>query len=254
MAHSASLPSARDDFNSLWWSKHPLFSPSIRYAKRPRHSGHRLYCLSHKGALSEPSRSPMKRLFDAGTASLALVFFAPLFAVIALAIKLSSPGPVFFTQYRYGHRNRRFRIYKFRTMHTHMSDALGVKQTTADDPRVTLVGKILRRTSFDELPQLINVVIGNMSLVGPRPHVPGMQAASTLYESLVPYYFQRHTIRPGITGLAQVNGCRGSTANAEAAISRVHNDLDYIERWSLWLDIKIIWWTLKREFLFGHGD
>ena len=122
----------------------------------------------------------------------ALLFFAPLFVAIAIAVKLTSPGPVFFTQYRYGHRNHRFLIYKFRTMHAHMSDRLGVKQTVAKDPRVTFVGKILRRTNLDELPQLINVILGDMSLVGPRPHVPGMQAASTLYESLVPDYFQRH--------------------------------------------------------------
>jgi lipopolysaccharide/colanic/teichoic acid biosynthesis glycosyltransferase len=196
----------------------------------------------------------MKRILDAGCASLALLFFAPLFGAIAFAIKLTSPGPVFFTQYRYGHRNHRFRIYKFRTMHTHLSDRLGVKQTVADDPRVTWVGKLLRQTSLDELPQLINVVRGDMSLVGPRPHVPGMQAASTLYESLVPYYFQRHTIRPGITGLAQVSGCRGSTVDADAAISRVDYDLEYIERWSLWLDIKIIWWTVRRELFFGRGE
>jgi lipopolysaccharide/colanic/teichoic acid biosynthesis glycosyltransferase len=254
MAISAALPSAQDDFTSLWWSRQPLFAPAIDYSDRPRPPRRRLYCLSHRGALSEPSSSRAKRLFDATCASLALFALAPLFAAIALSIKWTSPGPVFFTQYRYGHRSHRFRIYKFRTMYTHMSDRLGVKQTVTDDPRVTFVGKILRRTSFDELPQLINVIIGDMSLVGPRPHVPGMQAASTLYESLVPYYFQRHAIRPGITGLAQVSGCRGSTANAEAAISRVDYDLEYIERWSLWLDVKIIWRTVKREFFFGHGE
>lgn len=254
MAPTASLPSARTDVTSLWWNRHALFAPAIRYEHRPRPPRRRPYYLSHRDALSEPSRSRSKRLFDAACASSALLFFAPLFGAIAVAIKLTSPGPVFFTQYRYGHRNHRFLIYKFRTMHVHMSDRLGVKQTVAEDPRVTFVGKILRRTSLDEMPQLINVILGDMSLVGPRPHVPGMQAASTLYESLVPYYFQRHTIRPGITGLAQVSGCRGSTANADAAISRVDYDLEYIERWSLWLDIKIIWWTIKRELFFGNGD
>jgi polysaccharide biosynthesis protein PslA len=253
MAYPASLPTKRNDSPSLWQSKHELFSPPIQHDGRPRRRHGRPYYLSHRAALNEPSRSGIKRIFDASCASLALLFFAPLFAAIALAIKLNSPGPVFFTQYRYGHRNHRFRIYKFRTMHTHMSDAYGIRQTVANDPRVTFTGKILRRTSLDELPQLINVIRGDMSLVGPRPHVPGMQAASTLYERLVPYYFQRHTIRPGITGLAQVNGCRGSTANSEAAISRVDYDLEYIERWSLWLDIKIIWLTIKREFLSGHG-
>ena len=254
MAHSASLPTTRDDFGSLWWNRQTLFSPPMRNNDHSRQPHRRLYYLSHRGALSEPSRSRMKRIFDAGCASLALLFFAPLFGAIALAIKLTSPGPVFFTQYRYGYRNQRFRIYKFRTMHTHLSDRLGVKQTVAGDPRVTFVGKILRQTSLDELPQLINVILGDMSLVGPRPHVPGMQAASTLYESLVPYYFQRHTIRPGITGLAQVSGYRGSTVDADAAISRVDYDLEYIERWSLWLDIKIIWWTVRRELLFGRGE
>jgi lipopolysaccharide/colanic/teichoic acid biosynthesis glycosyltransferase len=254
MAPAASLPSARNDFTSLWWSEKTLFSPTIEYANRPRRSRRRVYYLSHRGALSEPSRSRAKRFFDAASATLALIFFAPLFVAIAIAIKLTSAGPVFFTQYRYGHRNHRFLIYKFRTMYTHMADQLGVTQTVAEDPRVTFVGKILRKTSLDELPQLINVIRGDMSLVGPRPHVPGMQAADTLYESLVPYYFQRHTILPGITGLAQVSGCRGSTANADAAISRVDCDLEYIERWSLWLDIKIIWWTVKREFFFGHGE
>jgi polysaccharide biosynthesis protein PslA len=176
-----------------------------------------------------------------------------LFVTIAAAIKLTSPGPVFFSQYRYGHRNRRFRIFKFRTMHTRLTDRSGVRQTTADDPRVTWVGRLLRKTSLDELPQLINVVTGDMSLVGPRPHVPGMQAASVVYEDLVPYYFQRHAIRPGITGLAQVNGCRGSTAIAAAAVSRVNYDLEYIENWSLWLDIKILWRTVRHEFFSGNG-
>jgi lipopolysaccharide/colanic/teichoic acid biosynthesis glycosyltransferase len=139
-------------------------------------------------------------------------------------------------------------------MHTHLSDMSGVKQTVANDPRVTSVGRFLRRTSLDELPQLINVVRGDMSLVGPRPHVPGMRAASLYYEDVVPYYFQRHSIRPGITGLAQINGCRGSTAAAAAALSRVNYDLEYIERWSLWLDIKIIWRTIRHEIFAGHGD
>ncbi|HWV43974.1 sugar transferase [Pseudorhodoplanes sp.] len=254
MALSASLPAMRDDSVSVWHRKQPLFRPGVSYSDRPRPPRRRLYYLSHRGALSEPTRSRTKRLFDASCASLALLAFAPLFGGIALAIKLTSPGPVFFTQYRYGHRNHRFRIFKFRTMHTHLGDKRGVAQTVSNDPRVTAVGRVLRKTSLDELPQLINVIRGDMSLVGPRPHVPGMQAADTLYENLVPYYFQRHTIRPGITGLAQVSGCRGSTAKAEAAISRVDYDLQYIERWSLWLDIKIIWWTVKREFFFGKAE
>jgi polysaccharide biosynthesis protein PslA len=249
MTPSTSLPA-----DGVWQHSQPLFAP-VGYkgrSRRPRGRG-RLYYLSHRGALSEPSSSRVKFAFDVAGAAGALLMLSPLFVTIAAAIKLTSPGPVFFSQYRYGHRNRRFRIFKFRTMHTRLSDRSGVRQTTADDPRVTWVGRLLRKTSLDELPQLINVVTGDMSLVGPRPHVPGMQAASVVYEDLVPYYFQRHAIRPGITGLAQVNGCRGSTAIAAAAVSRVNYDLEYIENWSLWLDIKILWRTVRHEFFSGNG-
>jgi exopolysaccharide biosynthesis polyprenyl glycosylphosphotransferase len=249
MTLSTSLPT-----EGVWQHSQRLFSP-VGYkgrTRRPRGHG-RVYYLSHRGALREPSSSRLKFAFDVICAAGALLVLSPLFVTIAAAIKLTSPGPVFFTQYRYGHRNRRFRIFKFRTMHTRMADRSGVRQTTADDPRVTWVGRILRKTSLDELPQLINVVTGDMSLVGPRPHVPGMQAASLVYEDLVPYYFQRHAIRPGITGLAQVNGCRGSTTIASAAVSRVHYDLEYIENWSLWLDIKILWRTIRYEFFSGTG-
>ena len=201
----------------------------------------------------EPSRSLRKRLFDIVVAGAALSFFAPLLIAIAIAIKLTSHGPVLFLQNRYGYRNRRFKIYKFRSMRVEAGDKTGVKQTVEGDSRITWIGKILRKTSLDEVPQLINVMKGDMSLVGPRPHVPGMLAADFLYEDLVPYYFQRHTARPGITGLAQINGCRGSTVEAGRAISRIDYDLDYIERWSLWLDIRIILSTIRKEFLSGSG-
>jgi lipopolysaccharide/colanic/teichoic acid biosynthesis glycosyltransferase len=160
---------------------------------------------------------------------------------------------VLFTQPRYGFRNKRFRIYKFRTMYTHLSDRSGTQQTVRRDPRVTAVGRLLRRTSLDELPQLLNVLKGEMSLVGPRPHVPGMLAGGMLYEQLVPYYFQRHTVRPGITGLAQVSGFRGETTQPGDAIARIDCDLDYIEGWSPWIDIKILAKTCKREFLLGKA-
>jgi lipopolysaccharide/colanic/teichoic acid biosynthesis glycosyltransferase len=186
-------------------------------------------------------------------AGLALLLLALLMVAIAIAIKITSRGPVLFSQWRYGYRNHRFRIYKFRTMYMHLSDVTGTRQTIERDTRVTPVGRFLRSTSLDELPQLINVLIGDMSLVGPRPHVPGMLAAARPYEDLIPYYFQRHLVRPGITGLAQVNGCRGSTIQANAAIDRIDYDLAYIENWSLWLDIRILLLTVKREFLAGHG-
>jgi exopolysaccharide biosynthesis polyprenyl glycosylphosphotransferase len=204
-------------------------------------------------ALREPGRSHAKRIFDIVVAGSVLLFFAPLLAAIAVAIKFTSPGPILFRQYRYGYRNHRFRIYKFRTMYTHLSDRTGVRQTISDDPRVTAVGRLLRHTSLDELPQLINVLKGDMSLVGPRPHVPGMLAASMPYEHLVPYYFQRHVVRPGVTGLAQVSGYRGSTVDSRAAIGRISCDLEYIETWSLWLDVRILMRTVSQEFLSGSG-
>lgn len=249
MTLSTSLPMSGDD---VWQKSQLLFAPHS-YQVTVRRPRRRVYYLSYRGALSEPSNSLGKRAFDVVCAGLALVILSPLLLAVAVAIKATSRGPVLFTQYRYGHKNKRFRIFKFRTMHVQMSDKSGVTQTVGDDPRVTLVGRILRRTSIDELPQLINVLIGDMSLVGPRPHVPGMKAASVRYEDLVPYYFQRHNIRPGITGLAQVNGCRGSTALAAAAVSRVDYDLEYIECWSLWLDIKIILRTVRHEFFSGTG-
>ena len=201
----------------------------------------------------EPSASIGKRLFDIVVASAALLFFAPLLIAIAIAIKVTSRGPVLFHQYRYGYRDRFFKIYKFRSMRTDACDVRGVKQTVRGDARITPIGKILRKTSLDEIPQLINVIKGDMSLVGPRPHVPGMLAADLPYEHLVPYYFQRHTARPGITGLAQVSGCRGSTAESNSAISRIDYDLHYIEKWSLRMDIMIIARTIRREFLSGSG-
>jgi len=209
-----------------------------------------------EASLRDPSRTRMatKRLLDIVGASLALLFLAPMLIAVAIAIKVNSPGPVLFRQRRYGLRNRKFRIYKFRTMYTHLNDASGVLQTTRDDTRITPIGRMLRNTSLDELPQLINVLKGEMSLVGPRPQVPGMLAGGFRYEDLVPYYFHRHMVRPGITGLAQVNGCRGSTTDPGAAITRVQYDLEYIQNWSLMLDVRIIVRTAVVEFLSGNGS
>ncbi|WP_137044783.1 sugar transferase [Pseudolabrys sp. FHR47] len=206
-------------------------------------------------SIPEPSQAMLatKRAIDVSGALFGLVVFAPLFIGIAIAIKVTSKGPVFFRQKRYGYHNRRFWIFKFRTMYADRGDARGVQQTVGNDPRVTPIGRILRKSSLDELPQLINVLKGDMSLVGPRPHVPGMLAGGMLYEQLTPYYFQRHMMRPGITGLAQVSGFRGETTVALPAIERLDYDLRYIATWSLWLDIKIILRTVIREVTRGSG-
>ncbi len=243
----------RDDADSLWRGQCPAL-PRYPASGRARSLSRGRRARGTRSVRDgDPARSPIKRAFDLLGASLLLLFFAPLFIAIAIAIRATSSGPVLFRQYRYGCGNRLFKIYKFRTMYTHLSDRSGVAQTIAGDQRVTRVGRLLRRTSLDELPQLINVIKGDMSLVGPRPHVPGMLAAEIPYEDLIPYYFQRHSVRPGITGLAQVSGCRGSTGEAPAALARIDYDLDYIERWSPWLDVVILLRTLKREFLSGNG-
>jgi polysaccharide biosynthesis protein PslA len=242
----------QDSIRSLRNKRSTISTRPVEYAGSNRYSPYRAKRL-RRSVRTEPGSSIAKRIFDTVVASVALLFFAPLLIAIAIGIKLTSRGPVLFHQYRYGYRNRRFKIYKFRSMRTDACDVRGVKQTVQGDSRITPIGKILRKTSLDEIPQLLNVIKGDMSLVGPRPHVPGMLAADLPYEDLVPYYFQRHSARPGITGLAQVSGCRGSTVEAGRAISRIDYDLDYIERWSLRMDIMIIVRTVRREFLSGSG-
>jgi lipopolysaccharide/colanic/teichoic acid biosynthesis glycosyltransferase len=194
-----------------------------------------------------------KRTFDIAGALLLLLIGAPGLLAIALAIKITSPGPVFFRQWRYGLNNKKFRIYKFRTMRASDGDESGVLQARRGDPRATTFGRFLRRSSLDELPQLLNVLKGEMSLVGPRPHVPGMKAGGVLYEELVPYYFERHRMRPGITGLAQAQGLRGSTEDPRRALARIERDLDYISNWRFGLDLRILFETLRTE-LFAAGN
>jgi len=198
-------------------------------------------------------QAPGKRVLDVSLALLSLVFLAPLIFGIAIAVKCSSKGPVFFRQTRQGLNGRLFKIWKFRTMYIDRCDPSGLRQAEIADPRITPIGHFLRRSSFDELPQLFNVIAGDMSLVGPRPHVPGMLAAGVPYEDFDPRYGSRHCIRPGMTGLAQVRGYRGATAVAKAAANRLQCDLEYIQRRTLWLDIKILAVTLRQEFLTGRG-
>ena len=194
-----------------------------------------------------------KRAVDVGLAAAALVVLSPILVGVAAAVRLTSPGPSLFHQQRIGFGNRPFEVLKFRTMRIDCSDPTGVAQTRAGDPRITPIGKFLRKTSIDELPQLINVLRGEMSLVGPRPHVPGMLAGGVRYEELVPYYEHRHSVRPGITGWAQANGLRGPTDDADRAIARVDHDLAYIQNMSVALDFRIMFLTIWREFFTGSG-
>ncbi|MEP3048810.1 MAG: sugar transferase [Roseibium sp.] len=194
-----------------------------------------------------------KRSLDICGAGVGLVSLSPLLFGIAIAIKLNDGGPVFFRQTRLGLNGKPFSILKFRTMYVETCDASGVQQTVSNDPRVTPIGRFLRRSSFDELPQLINVLKGEMSLVGPRPYVPGMRAAGVPYEVFDYRYFDRLKVLPGITGLAQMNGYRGETEDEKSARIRLEYDLAYIDRQSLWLDIKIVFGTVIREFVTGNG-
>jgi Undecaprenyl-phosphate glucose phosphotransferase len=183
----------------------------------------------------------MRWLFDKIVGGLILLAAAPVMALIALAIKLDSRGPVLFKQKRYGFNNELIGVYKFRSMYAEQTDAMASKLVTRDDPRVTRVGRFIRKTSLDELPQLFNVVLkGNLSLVGPRPHAVNAQAAQRRYDEAVDGYFARHRVKPGITGWAQINGWRGETDTAEKIQARVEHDLYYIENWSLLLDLYIL--------------
>ena len=189
--------------------------------------------------------SAAKWFEDKILAGILLVWLAPLFAVLALAIKLDSRGPVLFVQKRFGFNNDVIQVLKFRTMHVELCDASGAMRTIRNDPRITRIGRILRWLSLDELPQLVNVLRGDMSMVGPRPHAVAMRAGDRLYGDAVEQYLHRHRVKPGITGWAQVNGLRGEVDTLEKARARIAHDLYYIEHWSLWFDLKIIVKTLE---------
>jgi polysaccharide biosynthesis protein PslA len=198
-------------------------------------------------------RAGKKFAFDMVIGSVLLVFLAPFLALIALAIRFDSPGPVLFRQPRLGFNNRLFTCYKFRSMHHKMTDLMGDRQATRDDPRITRLGKWLRALSLDELPQIFNVMKGNMSLVGPRPHPPNTKAADKLFTDVVAKYAFRHRVKPGITGWAQVNGWRGETKTVEQIENRVACDLAYIENWSVWFDLRIMMLTITREIVSRHA-
>ncbi|MGH6946918.1 MAG: undecaprenyl-phosphate glucose phosphotransferase [Kiloniellales bacterium] len=173
-----------------------------------------------------------------------LLFVGPLMLLIALAIKLDSPGPVLFRQGRYGFNDKTFDVFKFRTMRADVGAQDGSRQASRDDPRITRVGRFLRKSSLDELPQVLNVLKGDMSIVGPRPHPTGLRASGRRLEEVVDRYAARHRVKPGITGWAQVNGWRGETETVEKIRQRVEHDLYYIDNWSVWLDLRIILKTL----------
>jgi Undecaprenyl-phosphate glucose phosphotransferase len=187
----------------------------------------------------------VKWIEDKVLASILLIVLAPLMALVALAIKLDSRGPVMFVQKRFGFNNEVIQVIKYRTMHVDRGDETGALRTVRGDPRVTRVGRFLRRVSLDELPQLINVLRGDMSLVGPRPHPVSMKTGGRLYGEAVEQYFHRHRVKPGITGWAQVNGLRGEVDSIGKAKARVERDLYYIEHWSVSLDIKVLLMTAR---------
>lgn len=194
-----------------------------------------------------------KAVFDYVACAILLVVLLPILALLALAVRLDSKGPILFRQPRLGFNNKMFVCYKFRTMYADAADVMGERQTTRDDPRITRVGKWMRRFSLDELPQLFNVMNGTMSLVGPRPHAPNTKAAGRLFNEVVQQYALRHRVKPGITGWAQVNGWRGETATEEHIRNRVCYDLFYIDNWSILFDLKIAALTLLREIRSQHA-
>jgi undecaprenyl-phosphate galactose phosphotransferase/putative colanic acid biosynthesis UDP-glucose lipid carrier transferase len=186
----------------------------------------------------------LKRVFDVVASAAILVLLSPLMLMTALLIKLDSRGPVLFRQKRNGFNGSVFSIYKFRSMRV-LEDGDRIQQATRNDPRVTRLGLWLRRTSIDELPQLLNVLLGDMSLVGPRPHAI---AHNNEYQTVVSNYAFRHHVKPGITGWAQVNGFRGETQTVDIMAKRVEFDLWYINHWSLWLDLRIMFKTMLMAY------
>lgn len=187
----------------------------------------------------------IKRVFDLVCAGAAAAILSPLLAAVAIAIKLDSRGPIFFKQVRIGRDNEMFRVLKFRSMHADLADGSGHRSAARNDDRVTRVGRLIRSSSIDELPQLLNVLRGDMSIVGPRPHALGSRAADKLFWEVDQRYWHRHATKPGLTGLAQVRGFRGATLVEADLSNRLQADLEYLEHWTIWRDIKIILMTFR---------
>ncbi|MDQ6434575.1 undecaprenyl-phosphate glucose phosphotransferase [Mesorhizobium sp. LHD-90] len=187
-----------------------------------------------------------KRAFDIVFSIVGIVLFSPIMLATAIAIKLDSKGPVIFKQKRHGFNNEEIEVFKFRSMYADQSDPTAKKTVTKNDPRVTRVGRFIRKTSIDELPQFFNALFGSLSLVGPRPHAVAAQSHNLLYTEVVDGYFARHRVKPGVTGWAQINGWRGEMDTDEKIKMRTEYDLFYIENWSLWFDLKILVLTPMR--------
>lgn len=202
------------------------------------HGGERTLIIS-RGPLGLKDRL-VKRAFDIAVAGSALFFLAPLLVVVALIVRLQDNGPVFFVQTRVGRSNRLFKMMKFRSMYVQRGDSLGNRSASRDDDRITPFGRIIRATSIDEIPQLINVLKGDMSIVGPRPHALGSTAEDLLFWHIDERYWHRHAIKPGLTGLAQVRGFRGATQCKADLTNRLQSDLEYLDNWTIWRDLIIV--------------
>jgi Undecaprenyl-phosphate glucose phosphotransferase len=239
---------AEEQLKALFWKLKGI-ATDLRLSIEPIAERFQVRGVSYVGAvpLLEIADRPLKHwravakcIEDKVLSAILLIFLGPLMAITALLIKADSRGPVFFAQERFGFNNDVIRVLKFRTMYVDQGDQSGEQRTVQNDPRVTRVGRIIRSLSIDELPQLINVLRSDMSLVGPRPHAIAMKAGGRLYCDAVEEYLHRHRVKPGITGWAQVNGLRGEIDTLEKAHARVAHDLHYIEHWSPWLDLKIL--------------
>lgn len=214
-----------------------------------------MYCSDAVGSRSnnKPVQLRIKRLMDIFISAVALMVLLPVLVLIAVIIRCESRGSPLFSQIRWGKDEKEIRIYKFRSMRAEHCDPTGVLQTVKNDSRITRVGAFIRRTNLDELPQLWNVLKGDMSLVGPRCHAIGMQAGGMLYEELVPDYHQRHIMRPGLTGLAQMRGLRGPTDRPARARARIAADLHYVNNFSVAFDMRIIIGTIVSEMTQSKG-